>query len=167
MAHELPIVLILGPTAGGKTELAIASARSLPGDPVGGECICADSMQVYRGMNIGTAKPTTEQREAVPHHLLDLVAPAEDGFSVDTWLALAGQAIEEVRGRGRCPIVVGGTNLYVQAFLGGLQDGPAPDRDLRGQLEAADPAALRRRLEAIDPAAAARIHANDRKRTIR
>ena len=93
MADELPIVLILGPTAGGKTDLAIDIARSLPGEPVGGECICADSMQVYRGMNIATAKPTAEQRAAVPHHLLDLLDPVEEGFSVDTWLGLARQAV--------------------------------------------------------------------------
>jgi tRNA dimethylallyltransferase len=167
VADELPILLILGPTAGGKTDLAIDVARRLPGEPVGGECICADSMQVYRGMNIGTAKPTARQRAAVPHHLLDLLDPGEDGFSVDTWLGLAGQAVADVRGRGRYPIVVGGTNLYVQALLEGMADGPAPDAGLRSELEAADPALLRRRLEAIDPDAAARIHPNDRKRTIR
>ncbi|MHC4306397.1 MAG: tRNA (adenosine(37)-N6)-dimethylallyltransferase MiaA [Planctomycetota bacterium] len=167
VADELPIVLILAPTAGGKTELAIDVAGSLPGDPVGGECICADSMQVYRGMDIGTAKPTAEQRAAVPHHLLDLLDPREEGFSVDTWLGLAREAIAEVRRRGRYPIVVGGTNLYVQALLEGMADGPAPDAELRTELEAADPAALRRRLEVIDPAAAQRIHPNDRKRTIR
>jgi tRNA dimethylallyltransferase len=167
VADELPIVLILGPTAGGKTDLAIDVARRLPGEPVGGECICADSMQVYRGMDIATAKPTPEQRAAVPHHLLDLLDPSEEGFSVDTWLGLARQAVADVRGRGRYPIVVGGTNLYVQALLEGMADGPAPDAELRAELEAADPAALRRRLEAIDPDAAARIHPNDRKRTIR
>jgi tRNA dimethylallyltransferase len=167
VADELPIVLILGPTAGGKTDLAVDVACRLPGDPGGGECICADSMQVYRGMDIGTAKPTARQRAAVPHHLLDLLDPGEEGFSVDTWLDLARRAIAEVRRRGRYPIVVGGTNLYVQALLEGLQDGPAPDAGLRRELEATDPAALRRRLEAIDPAAARRIHPNDRKRTIR
>ncbi|MHC4143114.1 MAG: tRNA (adenosine(37)-N6)-dimethylallyltransferase, partial [Planctomycetota bacterium] len=151
----------------GKTDLAVDVARRLPGEPVGGECICADSMQVYRGMNIATAKPTPEQRAAVPHHLLDLLDPGEEGFSVDTWLGLARQAVADVRGRGRYPIVVGGTNLYVQALLEGMADGPAPDAKLRTELEAADPAALRRRLEAIDPDAAARIHPNDRKRTIR
>jgi tRNA dimethylallyltransferase len=167
VADELPIVLILGPTAAGKTELACELARSLPGEPLGGECICADSMQVYRGMDIGTAKPTAEQRATVPHHLLDLLDPGEEGFSVDTWLDLARRAIAEVRGRGRYPIVVGGTNLYVQAFLEGMADGPAPDADLRARLQGEDPAALRSRLETIDPDAAARIHPNDRKRTIR
>jgi tRNA dimethylallyltransferase len=127
VADELPIVLILGPTAAGKTDLAVELATSLPGAPVGGECICADSMQVYRGMDIGTAKPTAGQRAAVPHHLLDLLDPREEGFSVDTWLDLARRAVAEVRGRSRHPIVVGGTNLYVQALLEGLQEGPPPD----------------------------------------
>src|SRR5262245_7797874 len=98
-----PMILVLGPTAGGKTDLALALAGRLEG---GGECVCADSMQVYRGMDIGTAKPTEAQRRAVPHHLLDLLDPAEDGFSVDAWLALAERAIAEIRGRGRHPIVV-------------------------------------------------------------
>jgi tRNA dimethylallyltransferase len=124
VADELPIVLILGPTAGGKTDLAVDIAGRLPGEPVGGECVCADSMQVYRGMDIGTAKPTARQRAAVPHHLLDLLDPREEGFSVDTWLVQARRAIAQVRGRGRYPIVVGGTNLYVQALLEGLQEVP-------------------------------------------
>src|SRR5262245_52116124 len=106
MAEATPIVLIVGPTAGGKTDLAVALAQAVAG---GGECICADSMQVYRGMDIGTAKPSEAQRVAVPHHLLDLLDPAEEGFSVDGWLRLAQQAIEGIRSRGRWPIVVGGT----------------------------------------------------------
>lgn len=159
-----PIILILGPTASGKTELAVGLAQRLPG---GGECVCADSMQVYRGMDIGTAKPTPAQQAAVPHHLLNLLDPHEDGFSVDAWLGLAGQAIAAIRGRGRYPIVVGGTNLYVQALLEGLFEGPEPDPELRRALEAAEPEVLRRRLEAIDPDAAARIHRNDRRRTVR
>jgi len=158
------VIVIVGPTAAGKTELAIGLARALPG---GGECVSADSMQVYRGMDLGTAKPTAEQRAAVPHHLLDLLDPAEEGFSVDVWLRLAEAVIAEVRGRGRWPIVVGGTNLYVKALLDGLLDGPGPDPALRARLAGEDPAALRARLERVDPAGAARIHPNDRKRTIR
>ncbi len=157
-----PIVLILGPTAGGKTELAIELAQRLPG-----ECICADSMQVYQGMDIGTAKPTPAQRARVPHHLLDLVPPTQDGFSVDTWMRLAEEAVQNIRGRGLFPIVVGGTNLYVQALLEGLVEGPQPDPDLRARLESTDLAGLRRRLETVDPVAARRIHPNDRKRTVR
>ncbi|MDY7109188.1 MAG: tRNA (adenosine(37)-N6)-dimethylallyltransferase MiaA [Planctomycetota bacterium] len=164
MKATRPIILILGPTAGGKTALAVALARALPG---GGECISADSMQVYRGMDIGTAKPTPAERAAVPHHLLDIVDPSEEGFSVDTWLDLAEAAIARIRARGRWPIVVGGTNLYAQALLAGLFDGPEPDPDLRRSLQAMDAEALRRQLREIDPPAAERIHPNDRKRTIR
>ncbi len=162
MHDTKPIILILGPTASGKTELAIALAERL-----GGECVCADSMQVYRGMDIGTAKPTAAQQAQVPHHLLDLLDPSEEGFSVDRWLALAEDAIEAIRSRGRYPIVVGGTNLYVQALLEGLADGPAPDYELRERLNDADRNSLRAWLEQVDPAAAERIHPNDRKRTIR
>jgi len=157
-------MLVLGPTAGGKTEVALELAVQLPG---GGECISADSMLVYRGMDIGTAKPTAQQQARAPHHLIDLIDASEEGFSVDTWLALAEQCIAEVRARGKWPIVVGGTNLYVQALLSGLFDGPAPDAALREKLVATDAAELRTRLEQIDPAAATMIHANDRKRTIR
>ena len=159
-----PFIVIVGPTAGGKTELAIELAARLPGT---GECICADSMQIYRGMDIGTAKPSAAQRSAVPHHLLDLVDPSEDGFTVDRWLALAQDAIRQIRGRGRWPIVVGGTNLYIQALLHGLFDGPEPAPELRNAIAALDDEALRQRLQAIDPPAAARIHANDRRRAIR
>ena len=164
MTDPKPIILVLGPTASGKSDLAVALAQRLPG---GGECVCADSMQVYRGMNIGTAKPTPAQRAAAPHHLLDLLDPREDGFSVDVWLGLAERAIADIRDRGRYPIVVGGTNLYVQALLEGLFEGPLPDPDLRRQLEAAEPDVLRRRLETVDPEAAVRIHRNDRRRTVR
>ncbi len=164
MSEPKPIIAIVGPTAGGKTELAIELAKRLPGL---GECICADSMQIYRRMDIGTAKPSVAQQREIPHHLLDIVEPSEDGFSVDRWLALAQEAIAEVRRRGRWPIVVGGTNLYIQALLKGLFDGPERDLSLRAALEALDDKALRERLEAVDAPAAARIHANDRKRAIR
>ncbi len=168
MTHMKPIILILGPTAGGKTELAVELAKRLGAHGVpGAELIVADSMQVYRGLDIGTAKSTAAQRREVPHHLLDLVDPWTDGFSVDRWLDLANTAISEIRTRGRFPIVVGGTNLYVQALLEGLLDGPGPDPVLRRQLETAGVDDLRRRLARIDPAAAERIHPNDRKRTVR
>lgn len=164
MTGDRPIILILGPTAGGKTTLAIHLARHLPG---GGECISADSMQVYRGMDIGTAKPTADERAACPHHLLDLAEPDDTGFTVDHWLERAEETIADVRRRGHWPIVVGGTNLYVQALMFGLFDGPEPDADLRARLNALDDRALRDQLERIDPTAASRIHPNDRRRTIR
>lgn len=142
----------------------MALARELDG---GGECVCADSMQIYRRMDIGTAKPTQQQRATVRHHLLDLVEPTNDGFSVERWLQLAEHAIAEIRSRSRWPIVVGGTNLYVKALLYGLFDGPAPDEELRAELGSVTTEELRRLLVEADPVAAERIHANDRKRSIR
>lgn len=163
MDQTPPCILIVGPTAGGKTSLSLELAQRLPG---GGECICADSMQVYRGMDIGTAKPTPEERAKATHHLLDLVEPDEP-FTVDHWLPMAEEKVRDIRGRGRFPILVGGTNLYIKAFMSGMMDGPAPDEPLRKSLEALDSGRLRERLELVDPRAADRIHPNDRRRTIR
>ncbi len=162
-----PIILILGPTAAGKTRVAIELARGLPG---GGECISADSMQVYRGMDIGTAKPTAAERAEVPHHLLDIVEPSDETFSVDQWLRLAEQCITDIRARsggGKWPIVVGGTNLYVQALLHGMMDGPQPDPALRQRLLDLEQDQRRAWLLRVDPQSAERIHPNDIKRTIR
>ncbi|MCH2149169.1 MAG: tRNA (adenosine(37)-N6)-dimethylallyltransferase MiaA, partial [Phycisphaerales bacterium] len=117
-----PTILVLGPTAGGKTTLSIELARRVPG---GGECCCADSMQIYRGMDIGTAKPTAAEQAAAPHHLLDLIEP-DKAFTVDDWLTAARACIDDIRLRQRCPIIVGGTNLYVQSLLGGFMQGPDP-----------------------------------------
>ncbi len=163
MDHTPPCILIVGPTAGGKTSLSIELAqRLLPG----GECLCADSMQVYRGMDVGTAKPTIEERARAPHHLLDVVEPDEP-FTVDHWLPMAEKTVADIRKRGRIPILVGGTNLYIKAFMYGMMDGPAPDEELRRSLEAMDSQTLRDRLIQVDPAACDRIHINDRRRTIR
>lgn len=159
-----PVILILGPTAGGKTRLAIDLAQQLPG---GGECISCDSMQVYQGMDIGTAKPTAAEQARTPHHLLDVADPRDDSFSVDRWLALCHSAIADIRSRNKWPIIVGGTNLYVQAFLFGLADMPQPNAELRDALQQLDNQQLRQWLERVDPEAARRIHPNDRKRTIR
>ena len=159
-----PIVLLVGPTAGGKTALSTALARGLPG---GGECINADSMQVYVGMDIGTATPTPEERGDVPHHLLDVADPASAGFTVATWLEQAEALIADIRSRGRWPIVVGGTNLYVRSLLEGVFDGPAGDPTLRAELEALSNEVLRAKLLEVDSAATERIHPNDRRRTIR
>jgi len=159
-----PLLVVMGPTASGKTSLALELAERLDG---GGELIGADSMQVYRGMSIGTAKPTESERARAPHHLLDVADPHRGSFTVHDWLALARTAIEEIRARGARPIVVGGTNLYVRALLEGLIEGPAPDPDLRARLERRALDELRGELERVDPEAAARIHRNDRRRTIR
>lgn len=167
MAHlssNRPILVILGPTASGKTDLAVAIAEGLVPN---GECIIADSMQIYRGMDVGTASPSPESTARVPHHLLDVADPTEDGFTVAEFARRATAAIDSIRGRNGWPIVVGGTNLYIRAILEGLFEGPASDEAIRGELTALGPAQRRAMLEACDPPAAERIHPNDHRRTIR
>ena len=159
-----PIVLILGPTAGGKTSLSISLAQQLPAC---GECICADSMQVYRGMDIGTAKPTTEEQAAVPHHLLDVADPSQEGFTVDEWLTRAQFTIKDIRKKTKWPIVVGGTNLYIQSLLFGMFEGPKGDPTIRAELELNTNAELHDRLQIVDQKSASRIHVNDRRRIVR
>jgi tRNA dimethylallyltransferase len=159
--------VLVGPTASGKSELAVEAALLLGGGRAGAaEVVTADAFQVYRGMDIGTAKPTPRERRGVPHHLIDLVDPTEP-FTVGRWLALAEAAIVDIRSRGLVPIVVGGTHLYIKALLDGLFEGPEPDPALRDELRARGLPALRAELERVDPAAAARIHPNDERRTIR
>ena len=158
-----PAIVVVGPTAGGKSSLGVALAQLLPG---GGECINADSMQVYRGMDIGTAKTTDAERQGVQHHLLDIADPAQP-FTLDDWHGAAEAAVNDIRSRSRWPILVGGTNLYVQAFLFGLFGGPSPDPAYRAHLDGLDAAVLRTQLLEADPVAAERIHPNDRRRTIR
>jgi len=155
------IVVIVGPTAGGKSALAVAVARALAG-----QIINADSMQVYRELNAGTAKPSAQQRAAVVHHLIDVVEPTEP-FSVADWLTAAEALIEEMHDRGVLPIVAGGTNLYLNALLRGMFEGPAGDEAFRASLDAIDAATLHAQLTAIDPDAASRIFPNDRKRIVR
>lgn len=156
------VIVILGPTAGGKSDLAMELARRL-----GGEIVSADSMQVYRGMDIGTAKPTDAERAEITHHGLDLVDATEEGFTVARWLRVADDAVADIRARGRIPIVVGGTNLYIRAFLEGLDEAPAADAAFRAELEAVPSAELHATLAAQDPTAAARLHPNDRRRIVR
>jgi len=154
-----------GPTASGKSALGVRLAREL-----GAEIVSVDSMAVYRGLDVGTAKPTAEQRQAVPHHLIDVVSPAEP-YSVARWLTDAAAAVADCRRRGRQILFVGGTPLYLRALRDGLAELPGEDADLRRQL-AAEAAAhgsahLHVRLATVDPAAAARIHPHDLKRIIR
>jgi len=156
------VIVVLGPTAGGKSDLAMELARRF-----GGEIVGADSMQVYRGMDIGTAKPTAAERAEVPHHCIDLVDAQEEGFTVARWLRCADEAVAGIRRRGCVPIVVGGTNLYIRAFLEGLDEAPAADLAFRAALEAVPSAELHARLAANDPAAAARLHPNDKRRIVR
>jgi tRNA dimethylallyltransferase len=153
------VIAVLGPTASGKSALGLELAERL-----GGEIICCDSMQVYRGMDIGTAKATADERAAIPHHLLDVVSPAEQ-FHAAAWADAAHTAIVDIAKRERLPIVVGGTGLYFRALVCGLFDAPKPDLEIRArhQAEAATTgtAALHERLSAIDPEAAAKINTGD------
>jgi tRNA dimethylallyltransferase len=160
-----PLLVLVGPTGVGKTAVAVRLAGR-----VGLEAVNADSRQVYRGMDVGTGKPTAAERAALPHHLLDVVEPHER-YHAARFAAEARAAIAAIRDRGRLPIVVGGTGLYVRALLKGLRPGPPADPALRAELEAVarreGPAALHARLRAVDAAAAARLHPNDRVRIVR
>jgi tRNA dimethylallyltransferase len=152
-------LVILGATASGKSAVAMEIARR-----VGGEILSVDSMQVYRGMDIGTAKPTMAEQTAVRHHLIDLVAPNEP-FTVARFVELADATLSAA---GQTPIIAtGGTPLYYKALFEGLFDGPAADAELRDRLRAQPPEELHARLATVDPIAAARIHRNDSRRTIR
>jgi len=159
------IVVIAGPTGSGKSALAVELAVRL-----GGEIVGADSQQLYRALDVGTAKPTAAERAAAPHHLVDVAEPGE-GMDAARYVALADAAIEAIDGRGALPIVVGGTGLYLRALLHGVVDAPGRDPALRARLEAEAAAlgrpALHARLAAVDPAAAARILPNDLVRIVR
>jgi len=155
------VVALVGPTGTGKTELACAVARI-----TGAEIVSADSMQVYRGMDIGTAKPSAAQRAEIPHHGIDLVAPDEP-MSAGRWAEAARAAAREIAARGRPILLVGGTGLYARAFAGGLIGGVESDPALRRELEARATEELRAELARCDPAAAARIPPADRVRTVR
>jgi tRNA dimethylallyltransferase len=171
-----PLTLcILGPTAGGKSALAMALAKALAhraarsggAASAGAEIISADSMQIYRGMDVGTAKPPAEERALVRHHLIDIADPHLGGFTLADWLTGAQAAVRDIHARGKHAIVVGGTNLYMKALIEGMFAGPPVDDALRAALELQPTEMLRRELEQADPVAAARIHPNDRRRTIR
>jgi tRNA dimethylallyltransferase len=159
--------VICGPTASGKSTLAVELAIHLrEHHQLAAEIVTADAFQVYRGMDMGTAKPSVAERRGIPHHLIDIAEPSER-FTVDQWLERAETTIRELRARQTIPIVVGGTHLYVKALMEGLFEGPGADPAIRSQLEAMDPQERRAQLEAVDPAAATRIHFNDVRRTIR
>jgi tRNA dimethylallyltransferase len=161
--------VVAGPTAAGKSDLAIRLALRF-----GGEIVNADSVQVYRHLDVGTAKPTPAQRAAVPHHLIDVADPREQ-YSAGRFAEQAAKAAADIRGRGRVPFLVGGTGLYLRAFLEGLLGDAAGDAALRARLDEEHAAAVRegdaerlhRRLAALDPESAGRIHARDVRRTLR
>ena len=160
------ILIICGPTASGKTALAAELALRLDG-----EVVSADSMQVYRGMDIGTAKPTQGEMRGVPHHMLDVADPREN-YSVARYVAQAVPIVDGILARRKLPIVAGGTGLYLDNLVAGRRFAPfAPDSGLRERLQervrTEGLPALRRELERADPEAAGRIHPNDEKRTLR
>jgi tRNA dimethylallyltransferase len=161
----LPLVAIVGPTASGKSALALRLARARRA-----EIVSCDSLQVYRGLDIGSAKPTAEERAEVRHHLVDVADPAE-AFSAAAYSRLARAALGEIAARGRLPIVAGGTGLYLRALLRGLFEGPSRDEALRlrlsGLAERFGDARLHRLLRRVDPEAAARIRPRDRVRVVR
>ncbi|MGP1347432.1 MAG: tRNA (adenosine(37)-N6)-dimethylallyltransferase MiaA, partial [Phycisphaerales bacterium] len=159
--------VIVGPTGGGKSALALALAGRVRRERgVVAEIVSADSMQVYRGMDIGTAKATRAERDEVVHHLIDIVEP-EESFGVDRWLGLCERAIEGIRARGGVPIVIGGTHFYVKALLEGLFEGPSADAGVRAELEAMDAEARWALLREVDPPTAERVHRNDVRRVVR
>lgn len=163
---KLPLLALVGPTAVGKTALSVAVAKRL-----GAEVISGDSMQVYRGMDIGTAKITPAEMEGVPHHLIDVIDPDEP-FSVAEFRDRVDRLIREIHGRGRLPMLVGGTGLYVRAVLEEYNFSEAEaDQALRERLAAEEetggPGTLHRRLALVDPASGERLHPNDTRRIIR
>ena len=159
------LVVILGPTGSGKTSLSVALAQRFAG-----EIVSCDSVAVYRGLEIGSAKPSAEQRKLIPHHLLDVVDP-DAFYTAGDYSRAAREAIAGIVGRGRLPIVTGGTGLYLRALLQGLFPGPQRSPALRDRLlrkaETRGPLCLHRVLKRLDPASAARIHANDTAKVIR
>jgi tRNA dimethylallyltransferase len=158
------LVAIVGPTGSGKSALALAVAQSLQG-----EIINFDSVQVYRGLNIGSAKIPPEERHGLPHHLLDVISPTED-LTAGAFADLARTCLKEIAARQALPVLVGGTGFYLRSLLDGLSPAPGRNSDLRQRLNEIAlrrPAALHRFLRQSDPAAADRIHANDHQKLIR
>ncbi len=161
MTAGYKLIAIIGATASGKSSLAMGMARA-----TGAEILSLDSMQVYRGMNIGTAKPSPTEQAEVRHHLID-VADASDGFSVAEFQQRADAVIVDAKRRGVPLIAVGGTPLYYKALFEGLFEGPSADASIRKRLSAESNETLHARLKQVDPAAAERIHQNDQRRIVR
>ncbi len=162
---KIQILAIVGPTASGKTAVSVELARRL-----GGEVVSCDSMQVYRRMNIGTAKPTEEEMQGVPHHLIDVVEP-DAPFSCAEYVTRASEAVKDIAARGKLPILCGGTGLYLDRFLCGEMEETHADESLRASLfayaEKEGVEALHARLREVDPESAQAIHPNNVKRVVR
>lgn len=158
-------IFLTGPTAVGKTEVAILLAKHLDT-----EIISADSMQIYRWMDLGTAKPSEEQRRIVRHHMIDIVEPTED-FSVGEYLRGAKKIIEDLSKRGKIPLIAGGTGLYIKVLTRGLFEGPKRDKEFRRMMEMEEEkhgkGYLHQKLRDLDPVAASKIHSSDLRRVIR
>ncbi len=162
MAKNLKVVAIVGPTATGKTNLSIRLAKLY-----GGEVVSADSRQVYRGLDLGTGKVTPKEAEGIPHHLIDVSDPRER-FTVHDFVRLGRAAMSDIAARGKLPIVVGGTGLYVDALLGRIPlDAPPPDPELRARLSLSDNDSLREELKRVDPERYARTDLKNRRRVER
>lgn len=162
--HLFPLPVVVGPTGSGKSELALCIALA-----VGGEIVNCDSLQVYRGFNIGTAKIPAAERQGISHHLIDVIDPAQL-FTAGDYARSAEAVLREIAGRGRIPVLAGGTGFYLRALLDGLFPGPSRDETLRTRLvrrEQSRSGSLHRILKRLDPAAAARIHPNDKNKTMR
>lgn len=159
------IICIAGPTASGKTALAATLAKEL-----NGEVVSCDSMQVYRRMDIGTAKPTLEEMQGIPHHMIDVAEPWED-FSVSRYCEMAAPIVDDIISRGKTAVIAGGTGLYMDCLIRGNAFAPFPATGVRERLEAQADAegmeAMLSRLRAVDPDAAQRLHLSDRKRILR
>ena len=159
------IICIAGPTASGKTALAVAMAKALDG-----EVVSCDSMQVYQYMDIGTAKPTKDEMQGIPHHMLDVAQPQED-FSVSRYCQMAAPIVDDIISRGKTAIIAGGTGLYMDALIRGNDFAPYPSTGMREKLEAQADAegmeAMLQLLRSIDPTAASKLHPADRKRILR
>ena len=155
------IICIAGPTASGKTALSIALAKELDA-----EIISCDSMQIYRRMDIGTAKPSVEERAGIVHHMLDVAEPDED-FSVSRYCKMADPILQDIISRGKTAIIVGGTGLYMDSLIRGNDFAPFPSTGVRERLEQQPIEEVYAQLTAIDPETAARLHLSDKKRIIR
>ena len=166
MADKADLIVICGPTATGKTAAAVSIAKLLDG-----EVVSADSMQIYKGLHIGTAQPAPEEMEGVPHHMVDFLPP-EKRFSVAEYVARANDCIGDIRARGHVPIVAGGTGLYISSLVNGIdftvmEDAPQLRKRLEEELLQQGAEAMYRRLQQADPEAAAKLHPADRVRVLR